>query len=378
MARSNVSQLFVRMLNGPPTPEVDAERVLQQLPPDYRRAYDRMRYLRSAWAVAKHLLPIAAMNLIPGLAKLPEDPDWMAPRRKKAGFQPMKLIQNLGTGSITADGHVRRGALDLIPEIKPADMNYGRDEAIRAAAKLHKNKNKKRATTPTKKLSTKPNKNNKTEKMTKPRQKPQRNSRPPVTSGQVVRAGPKVQYQLQPNDGVVVQLKSVTNITTVTTTGIASPGYFLGDGAGTGSVVSIDTVLGKLATFYGMYDWSSFQWLLLEYLPNVAYDATGYIGIAYDPDPRSDVASSITDVSRHTKAVTGDVKSPLRLLINRNDMREHGSGIEWYTTNDNADLEWRGPGVVQIYAATNQVTSATVLGQLRMTGLVALKGINEA
>lgn len=203
-----------------------------------------------------------------------------------------------------------------------------------------------------------------------------RNRTPKVpyrNSGQI--RGEAVRYHSGPkeHDQVSVTLIGTSDLTTVTTTGIVALDYDCGNGVTT----SIKDIIPKLGVFYGMYDWNRFDFLEITFMPNVAYDATGYVAMAFDPNPRAAAPTSIAGVSRHLHSVVTDVKSPATLRITGRDLSRLGSaGPAWYASSTGAQNEWRCPANFQLYAATNQTDAATVLGQLRVRAICSFKGLN--
>jgi hypothetical protein len=219
----------------------------------------------------------------------------------------------------------------------------------------------------------------------KKKQQQRRANRPPVTGGQVRGAGSQLAighvgrggmplYKTL-DDSVRIVSRSYPALTTGTTTGIVGVHYILGDDSSN----SLDGALGKLATFYGMYDWTRIEDITFTFIPIGAYDYTGYVGMAIDPSPRAGAPTALTHVTRHTYAVLGDVKQPLTLHMNAAGLDKIGSGTrQWFTTDNNADVEWRAPAVFQLYASTNQTSGPTILGHLHIEARIAFKGASES
>lgn len=182
-----------------------------------------------------------------------------------------------------------------------------------------------------------------------------------------------------PGDTIQVDLRSVATIAS-DASGDVAIARFLGDGVGNAAAVtSLDTYVGKLATFYGMYDWSRIIKLRFEYQPNVSFATTGFLGMAIDPNPRAVVPTSVTDVSRHYHSITGDCKQAMVLDISGAQLASQASGrASWYTTEDNADMEWRAPAVFQMlgdFAEGGSPVNATV-GHLHISATFQFKGLN--
>jgi hypothetical protein len=176
-------------------------------------------------------------------------------------------------------------------------------------------------------------------------------------------------------DGVRIPMRGTVDLLNTANTVLA---HYRQLGSNTSGLLSITNYISKLLNFYGMYDWARITRLKLTYTPNVGYSEVGWFGMAIDPNPRAVAPAALTHVTRHYHSVSGDIKNEHVLDLSQRQLEQLGSGnMQWYTTDNTADEEWRCPGVLQLYSKNTQLSGVSI-GQLIIEAVVEFKGLTEA
>jgi hypothetical protein len=202
-------------------------------------------------------------------------------------------------------------------------------------------------------------------------------NRPPVASGRVTGPGPKLKVNRPlAGDGISVVLRGVYS---VTNTALNTCAFYTPLGAVSGAgPVHLGLTVSKLNNFYAMYDWSRIRHITFTYRPQVAFSTVGWVGMAIDPQPRAVAPTGVSSVSRHYHSFVGDVKEPAILSIDQSKLSTlGGNSLTWYLNDTSADIEWRVPGVFQMYSSNDQA-NGVLLGQLEVTAVMEFKGLTES
>jgi hypothetical protein len=172
------------------------------------------------------------------------------------------------------------------------------------------------------------------------------------------------------NDQVQVHVRDYLSVA-CTVSGNYGDHWLLGNSASN----SLSLILAKFSNFFSMYRYFRLDQLKISYRPTVAWDATGWMALALDPNPRAGTPANLAGVARHSVSVVSDVKHPCELIIKGSDLHQAlGNRGSWLVTDTTADAEWRAGGTLQVRTESGY-TAITDIGVLTFEAVASFRGL---